>query len=49
MFDYKMTLPNCLRFASSVASFVAEKEGSQTNIPTFDEAFERMNKYYEVK
>jgi nucleoside kinase len=33
----------CGKFASSVASFVVEAEGCQTNIPTYDMALKRMN------
>ena len=34
------------KFASSVSSFIIEHQGCQTNMPTFDEAFERMNEFY---
>lgn len=34
------------KFASSVSSFVVEKLGCQTNMPTSKEALERMNEYY---
>lgn len=38
----RQTLPDAARFASSWASYVAEKEGCQTNYPSIDEAEERM-------
>ena len=34
------------KFASSVSSFIVEHQGCQTNMPSFDEAFERMNEFY---
>jgi len=34
------------KFASSVSSFIIEHQGCQTNMPTFDDAFERMNEFY---
>ena len=34
------------KFASTVSSFIIEHQGCQTNMPTFDEAFERMNEFY---
>ncbi len=39
-------LEECARFASSVSSFVVEKLGCQTNIPSFDEAIARMEDFY---
>ena len=36
-------LKTCGRFASSVSSFIVETQGTQTNIPTADQALERMN------
>ncbi len=36
------SLDTCGNFASAVASFVVEKEGCQTNVPTNDMAMERM-------
>ena len=40
------SLEESAKFASSVSSFIVEHQGCQTNMPTFDEAFERMNKFY---
>ena len=34
------------KFASSVSSFIIEHQGCQTNMPSFDDAFERMNEFY---
>ena len=34
------------KFASTVSSFIVEHQGCQTNMPTFDDAFERMNRFY---
>ena len=34
------------KFASSVSSFVVEKLGCQTNMPTYKEALNRMNEFY---
>lgn len=36
-------LKTCGRFASTVSSYIVETQGTQTNIPTMDQAFERMN------
>lgn len=33
----------CGRFASTVSSYIVETRGTQTNIPTIDQALERMN------
>ena len=33
----------CGRFASAVSSYIVETQGTQTNIPTSDQALERMN------
>ena len=41
------TLEEAARFASSVSSFVVEKQGCQTNMPTYDDAYERMVEIYE--
>ncbi|NYZ78915.1 carbohydrate kinase family protein [Candidatus Micrarchaeota archaeon] len=38
------SLEMCARIASSVASFIVEAYGAQTNIPTWKEAMERLNK-----
>ena len=40
------TLEASAKFASSVSSFIIEHQGCQTNMPTFDDAFERMNEFY---
>lgn len=37
-------LQNCGRFASSLASFIVEAEGCQTNIPNYQMVMERMEK-----
>ena len=34
------------KFASSVSSFIVEHQGCQTNMPSFDDAFERMDEFY---
>ena len=39
-------LEECAMFASSVSSFIVEKLGCQTNIPSFDEAIKRMDDFY---
>lgn len=39
-------LEECAKFASSVSSFIVEKLGCQTNIPSFDMAIERMEDFY---
>ncbi|MGZ7046681.1 MAG: carbohydrate kinase family protein [Methanobacterium sp.] len=41
-------LDYCAKFASSVASFVVEAEGCQTNIPTYEMAVERMKEKWDV-
>ena len=40
------SLENCAKFASSVSSFIVEKEGCQTNIPRYEEVKDRMNNFY---
>ena len=40
------SLEQSAKFASSVSSFVVEHQGCQTNMPSFDDAFERMNEFY---
>ena len=41
-------LRTCGRFASAVSSFIVESQGTQTNIPTIDQALKRMdNKWSE--
>ena len=40
------SLRTCAKFASSVSSFIVEKEGCQTNIPSLKEVKDRMNKFY---
>ncbi|MCE7699320.1 MAG: PfkB family carbohydrate kinase, partial [Methanobacterium paludis] len=39
-------LEMCGKFASSVASFIVEAEGCQTNVPDFEMATERMNEMW---
>ncbi|MCC7553370.1 MAG: carbohydrate kinase family protein [Methanobacteriaceae archaeon] len=34
------------KFASAVSSFIVEAQGCQTNIPSFDKAYERMIEFY---
>ena len=41
-------LDYCAKFASSVASFVVEAEGCQTNIPSYEMAVERMLEKWDV-
>lgn len=36
-------IKTCGRFASTVSSYIVETQGTQTNIPTEDQAFEKMN------
>jgi sugar/nucleoside kinase (ribokinase family) len=38
-------LEMCAKIASSVSSFIVEKYGAQTNIPTWKEAIARLRKY----
>lgn len=38
-------LEMCLKIASSVSSFIVEKDGAQTNIPTWNQAIARLRKY----
>ena len=40
------SLVESAKFASSVSSFIVEKQGCQTNIPSLEEAKERMNNFY---
>ena len=40
------SLEESAKFASAVSSFIIEEQGCQTNMPTFDDAFERMNEFY---
>lgn len=41
-------LDYCAKFASSVASFVVEAEGCQTNIPTYEMTIERMREKWDI-
>lgn len=41
-------LDYCAKFASSVASFIVEAEGCQTNIPSYEMAVERMKEKWDV-
>lgn len=40
------SLEDCAKFASSVSSFVVEKQGCQTNMPSYEEAYNRMVDFY---
>jgi ribokinase len=40
------SLDEAIRFSSSVSSFIVEKQGCQTNIPSLEEAEDRMNSFY---
>ncbi|MGL4670369.1 MAG: carbohydrate kinase family protein [Methanobacteriaceae archaeon] len=40
------SLEDCGKLASAVSSFIVEKEGCQTNIPSLDLAKKRMNEFY---
>lgn len=40
-------LEECAKFASSVSSFIVEKQGCQTNLPTYNETTERMKEFYD--
>lgn len=40
------SLEQSAKFASSVSSFIVEQQGCQTNMPTFDDAFDRMSEFY---
>ena len=40
------SLEECAKFASAVSSFVVEKQGCQTNIPSYDDAYNRMVNFY---
>ncbi|WP_295607990.1 carbohydrate kinase family protein [uncultured Methanobrevibacter sp.] len=43
---YGASLEEAAKFASSVSSFVVEKQGCQTNMPTYDDAYNRMIDFY---
>ena len=43
---YGASLEEAAKFASSVSSFVVEKQGCQTNMPTYDDAYNRMMDFY---
>ena len=40
------SLEESAKFASAVSSFIVEEQGCQTNMPTFDDAFDRMSDFY---
>ncbi|RBQ22460.1 putative sugar kinase [Candidatus Methanobinarius endosymbioticus] len=40
---------DCAKFASSVSSFIVEKQGCQTNLPKYKQVIERMKEFYENK
>ncbi|WP_297983386.1 carbohydrate kinase family protein [uncultured Methanobrevibacter sp.] len=40
------SLEESAKFASSVSSFVVEKQGCQTNMPSYEEAYNRMIEFY---
>ena len=40
------SLEESAKFASAVSSFIIEHQGCQTNMPSFDDAFERMQGFY---
>ena len=40
------SLEDCAKFASAVSSFVVEKQGCQTNMPTYEMAYNRMTDFY---
>ncbi|WP_455645389.1 carbohydrate kinase family protein [Methanosphaera sp.] len=40
------SLETCGRFASTVSSYIVETQGTQTNIPTPDQALEKMNDHW---
>lgn len=40
------SIEDSAKFASAVSSFVIEAQGCQTNIPSFDKAYERMIDFY---
>ena len=42
-------LRTCGRFASAVSSYIVETQGTQTNIPTSDQALERMNDNWPIE
>ena len=43
MFLRDNTLETCGRFGSTVSSYIVEAQGTQTNIPSIDQALERMD------
>lgn len=43
MYLRENSIKTCGRFASAVSSFIVESQGTQTNIPSIDQAFERMD------
>ena len=40
------SIETCGRFASTVSSYIVETQGTQTNIPTVDQALEKMDNYW---
>ena len=40
-------LRNCAKFASAVSSFIVEKQGCQTNMPSYEDTVNRMNEFYQ--
>ncbi len=42
-------LETCGKFAATVASFIVEAEGTQTNIPNYEMAKNRFENYWEIK
>lgn len=42
------TLKTCGQFASSVSSYIVEAQGTQSNIPSIDQALERMNNNWDI-
>ncbi|MBR6515625.1 MAG: hypothetical protein IKT40_02085 [Bacilli bacterium] len=44
--DHRMSLPDAMLFASTVAAFVIEKRGCQTNIPSYSDVLGRMQLHH---
>lgn len=40
------SIEDSAKFASSVSSFIVEKQGCQTNLPSYKEAYDRMKNFY---
>jgi len=48
MYIHDNSLEECGKFASTVSSYIVETQGTQTNIPSIDQAYQRMEDNYVV-